>query len=366
MPLGKPNVLIFISVLIVGFSIQAAMNSIFPLGDLAMWAKEIRYFIAQDPKQFDFNGAYGNPGTLVLELGTVLHTLFDISYRNAVTLSVSVLVALAVAACSVVCFFLQPDSLWWLATACTLLFNRLCISATPPTAVAIPLITLIVLAAWWLINQQALPAMKYFLGWGAAVGLACATRIEVSLLVSAPFSLLIARQHGRRTLLPMIAGALVVFFLSDPYLWLMPAKHLGDLVRRFTINYAQYPNMPIFVDEMVQTLWLAALSCGWCLARLMRRSLPRILPGTIIVALSAISLLMLIVVFSSNYKPSRYFIPVAVVWEVILLLLALEAAEVKVVSDGGSVATRTASYWMIALFAFVQLSYDAALYLYFH
>ncbi len=369
---GKRTVLIFVIVLIMGFGLQMAMNSAFELGDGDMWAREIRLFIARDPGQFDFDGAYANPGTPVLELGTLLHTLFGVSFNNAVTLSVSALVALAVAACSVVCFALQPESPWWLAAAGTLLLNRFCISTTPPSAVAMPLIVLIVLGAWWIMNQQTAPARKYFLGWGAVVGFACATRIEVSLLVAAPFSLLLVQRHGRRMLVPMVAAALAVFFLADPYLWTMPMQHLSDLVRRFTINYARYQNMSVYADDLVHTLLLAAPSCVWCLILLAQKRLPRILPGKIITVLTGISMLMFIVVFSSNHKPVRYFFPVMAVWEVILPLLALEAVAVRAASESGPPgyregSTRTIAYYLLpALFVLVQLSYAISLYIYLH
>ncbi len=353
MPIEKHKLLTFICVFIVGFAVQQAMRFLFNTYDATMWANELGLFIARDPKQFDFNGAYGNPGTPVLELGTLFHALFGVTYYNAVLLSVSMLIALAVAACSIVCLVLKPDSLWWLVTTCTLLLNRMYLAATPPTAIVMPLIALIILMSWWYINQQKVLGTSYFVGWGAVTGIACACRYEIALLVSVPFSLLIAHRHGWKTMYPMIIGALFAFFVADPYLWTMPGRHLSDLVRRLTINYSQYPNIPLFADDFINVSWISLICAAWCLVLLRRRSLPRILPEASIILLLVISLALFIIVLFANWKSTRYLFPLAVVWEVILSLLVLEAVTNRTrVLGKGSLAI---SYSITAVFAVIQL-----------
>jgi hypothetical protein len=323
MPEKRKLLALFVCVLILGFAAQEVMRSMVPLYDHILWTDEVRYFVTHDDRQYDFNGAYGNPGTPMLELGSILNRL-GVSYENSVILSVNIFVAVAAAGCSVICFVLRPDSLWWLAAACTLLLNRSYPMATPPTMVAIPVITFIVLASCWFLNEREVPAPKFFLGWGAAVGFALATRYEIALFVGVPFSLLIAYRRGWKTLLPMIAGMIFAFILANPYMWYMPVRYLGDLVRRFTINYMDYPKTPLFTFFFVNTAWLAGLSMIWCVALLVKKRLPGVLPSPAIILLTAISLALPVIVSFSHNKAARYFFPLTVTWEVIFSLLVLE------------------------------------------
>jgi hypothetical protein len=177
---------IFWGVLFYGFLIQLVSRTVYGFGDKTMWARQIQYLLNRDPRQFDLYGAYGHPGTPLVELGSLFHIVFGFSYDNAVTLSMSILIAMAIAVCSVLCSLLYRRSLWWLATAFILLLSRLYILATPPTAIVMPYIVLIVLATWWLWLQQLPSSRKLFFLWGVVVGLATATRLDITLLVSAP------------------------------------------------------------------------------------------------------------------------------------------------------------------------------------
>ena len=255
---------IFLRVLLYGFIIQmAARAASVESVDQSMWAKQIQYLLTHDPRVFDFYAAYGHPGTTLVELGSLFHILFGFSYSTALTLGMSILIAVVTAACSVLCFLLYRQSLWWLATAFLLLLNRMYMNATPPTAVVMPFTVLIVLATWWLWEQQGRTSRWPYFLWGAVAGLAAATRLDASLLVSTPMFVLLWYRHGRRVVLPLLAGAGISFFMADPFLWFMPIRHVTDLVHKFTMHYVYYSPTKMEPSEFINAMWMSTVSFGW-------------------------------------------------------------------------------------------------------
>jgi hypothetical protein len=317
---------IFFGVLFYGFLIQLMSKTVYGFGDKNLWTNQIQYLLNHDPRQFGIYSAYGHPGTPLVELGSLFHIVLGFSYDNAATLALSFLIASATAACSVLCSLLYRRSLWWLATAFTLLLSRLYFIATPPTAVAMPLIVLIVFATWFLWEQQdGTPSWRIYVLWGAVVGLAVATRLDISFLVSAPMFMLLWHRHGRKVLLPMLAGAGISFYIMDPYLWFMPIRHLVDLVHKFTVHYAHYSS-PTKIEplELARALSLAAVSVGWSFVLLYRRRLAQIIPVPILVVLIGASILAIMVILSSKIQLVRYLSPLIIAWEVLLPLFAQE------------------------------------------
>jgi hypothetical protein len=320
---------IFFGVLFFGFVIQLVPRTLFYFGDKSIWADQLRYFLNNDPRMFDFYLAYGHPGTVLLELGIVFHVLLGVSYATAMTLGESILIAAATAACSVLCFLLYRRSLWWLAAACTLLLNRMYMHATEPTAVVMPLVVLIVLATWWLWERQERISKWHCFLLGTVMGLAAASRLDAGVLVSLPMFLLMWHRHGRRIVLPLFAGAGISFFMADPFLWFMPIQHITDLVRKFTLHYTRsYPSrvQPFTMDTIsfVDAMWLSAVSFAWSLILFRRQRLARILPIPVMIVFFIISAIAMVVVFSSKFQVARYLYPLMMVWEVFLPLFILE------------------------------------------
>lgn len=333
---AKQEGYILFGVALLGFIIQMALRSAdIYSADAPMWSDQIRYFLTDDPRVFDFDKAYGHPGTTIVLIGSLLHSLFNVSYRTALDLGMSLLIAGTAAACSYLCIVLRRNSLWWLATAILLLLNRLFIHATPPTAVAMPFLVLILLFAWRLWQQEG-PSRSQYVLWGAAAGLAAATRLDAALLVSAPLLLLLGRRHGSRAVLPIMAGALASFYIADPFLWSMPVRHITDLAYKFTMHYTNYSSH-VGIDSyfLLNASWLSIASFSWAILLLRQKRQEQIIPSPIVIIFSCISILSFLIVLSSRYQAARYLFPMFAAWEVLLPLFALEALSLHY-KKGGS------------------------------
>jgi hypothetical protein len=328
---------IFFGVFAYSFLILWAIRAHMDFLDKTMWVRQIEYFVVGDPRMFDFFAAYGHPGTTIVALGSFFHVGLDASYDNSLALSMGLLVSVTTAACASLCFLLRPQLHWWVAAAFILCFGRLGFYSTPPTAVVIPFLTLIVLAAWFLYDAQERRLPRMFVLWGGAIGFSSATRIDASLLVSGPLVLLLWHRHGRRVLLPTAAGILVSFVAGDPFLWFMPVQHLKDLLHKFTFHYASSFTGSIMLCDLAHAIPFAVLSIALLLVLTCWRRRPFAVPPAIIFTFLGITVLALVLVSRSSFKAIRYLYPLIVVWEVFLPLFLLDICSCR---DGSQATHR--------------------------
>lgn len=321
----KPARNIFCGVFIFSFVTQVALRSYYTYLDTSMWADQIKYFLSNDPRVFDYYAAYGHPGTTLVELGCLLNRVFGFSYNNAIIISISTIVAMATAACSAVCFSLHQWSYWWLTTAVILTFNRLSLYSTPPTEAVMPFIVLIVLFTWWVIEKGHIKSGRRFFMLGCIAGLSAATRLDVTLLVCMPMTALIWHKYGHKAILYTSFGVGVSFFLANPFLWFMPVQHLNDLVHKFTLHHNQFNrHEAIRMISFVHASPLAVVSIVWSCILLFQRRIALIIPARIIVVYFCISVFGLIVILSSSFQAIRYLYPLIIVWEILLPLFVFE------------------------------------------
>lgn len=323
MPKSSQVNVIFRNVFIVAFVLQAVKMTIF-LPDGEMWANQIRFFLTGNPSMFDFRAAYGHPGTTFLSLGCLMH-FSGLSYYAAITLSVAFLVAAATAGCSALCFLLQPRSLWWFTTAFILTASRFYMLATPPTAVIMPLLVLLVLSLCWCWDHTV--SGWFYVLFGIGLGLSAATRLDMSLFTGIPLLILLYYRKGKSMVAPVLSGAVISFFIADPFLWFMPVQHIFDLLSKFTMHYADYEvarQVPWF--EWVQGVPLAIIAIAWFLVLHIRRRLDCIVPAPVLFVFLGISLLAVLLLISSRFQSIRYLYPLIVVWEIFLPLFALQGS----------------------------------------
>ena len=347
---------IFIGVLLYGF-VYHWINFPNYWYDQSVWENQIQYFMNHDPRGIDFYGAYGHPGTTLVGLGSLFHILFGASYHNALRASMSLLIAVSTAACTVICYLLYQRSLWWITTAFILTSTRLYTTATPPTATVMPFIALIVIAAWWLGEQQALASRWFYFTWGVIVGLSAATRLDATLMVSAPMFILAWYRSGHRVVLPVFAGTAISFFIADPYLWFMPVQHVTDLANKFTLHHG--PNMRPMAIHLYEAFHvpLAVISIIWSLVIVAFRGRTRIIPPQIIVVFLGTSLIAAFIVFSSTFQAIRYFFPFIIVWEIFLPLFALETfAPSGNFTPAGSLLKDNVGSWIIIGFVILYVA----------
>lgn len=316
---------IFLGVLLYAFAVQVVIRSTSLVIDKNLWASQIEYFLNRDPRAFDMLGAYGHPGTTLLELGSLFHLVLGTSYGDSLILGVSLLIAAGIAACATLCFLLYPRSLWWITTAFTMTFTRFFIDATPPTAVIMPFIALVVMGALWLWEQSQKSWWLYGL-WGCVIGFSAATRLDMTALVGLPMIVLLLYRHGRCIIMPVTAGITVSFFIADPFLWFMPVQHILDLIRKFTFHHDNFSH-PTEVKgrEVFQMIVIGVICIIWWFALVgLRRKQVLPIPMQIIAVFLGISLLAGAIILSSTFQALRYFYPLVIVWEIFLPLFVLE------------------------------------------
>ncbi len=295
------------------------------LPDGEMWANQVQYFLNKSPALYDYTRAYGHPGGTFIVLGCLFHMLFGLSFSTSLTLSVSLLIALATAACAALCFLLQPQTLWWFTTGFILTISRLYNTATPPTAAAMPLLSLIVLASCWILTQKKTEIRRLCFLWGALLGVSCSTRLDISLFVGIPLLFLLWRWSGTHGIAPVMVGVVASFFLSDPFMWFMPAQHVLDLVHKFTLHYSNFPQrMTLRWYEWTNGVSLAVIAMVWFLVLLYRRRLGVGIPTQVMLVFLGISVFAGLLLTSSKYQAIRYLYPLIIVWEVLLPLYALQ------------------------------------------
>jgi hypothetical protein len=364
-PQLKQEKYIFIGLLFFGFIIQFFLRVNYFYLDKTIWADQIQYFLNRDPRAFNMYLAYGHPGTTLVELGSLFHIIFGITYVNALTLSMSILISGTVAACAVLCFRIHHGSLWWVATSFTLLLGRTFIIDPPTTSVVIPFIVLIILMTWYLSEKHVRTSrhINFFL-WGAITGLSAATRLDVTLLVGIPMFVLLWHRHGSRVVPPLIAGFGISFFAADPFLWFMPIRHLTDLTLKFIKHYAEVPPASIVplskivLSNLIRALSLVIVSFVFSLILLWKKKLTRIIPVPIYIVIVSTTLLGLAIILTSKYQGERYLSPLIIVWDILLPLFALEtfAPTDRLVSEDRCLQSSAKSSLIIGLFLFIQLS----------
>jgi hypothetical protein len=218
---------------------------------------------------------------------------------------------------------LQPQTLWWFTTGFILTMSRFYNSATPPTIVVMPILTLIVLLLCWLMKQKIDGSIsKYFL-WGTVLGISAATRLDISLFIGIPLIFLILRWSGIRAILPVLAGVTISFFITDPFMWFMPIQHVMDLLYKFTLHYSDFHQTRMIPwYEWANGVPLAVISIVWFLALLIRRRLGNVVPTQVLIVVLGLSLLASLILATSKFQSIRYLFPILVIWEIFLPMFA--------------------------------------------
>ena len=355
---------ILVGVFLYSFLFLLILRSIEGFIDEGDWTNQIRYLLDRDPRMINLFGAYGQPGSTILELGSLLRILLGVSYAQAFHFSTIILNSGAIAACAAMSFLLFHHPLAWITTVFILLPDRQYFHATPPTTIVMPLIVLMVLFTWWLLKHRAPQPIQRFVLLGGLIGISAATRLDASILAGSMIIAILWYRFGYLTVLSVIAGAAFSFFLANPYLWFSPIQHLADLVRKFTIHYSG-KIMPTEVDhaELIRAIAPATLCFIWTSILLIRHRLSSFMPVPIMIGLSGASLLALTIILSSSIQNVRYLAPFLVTWEVILFVLILESLA-PLVRRGQTMATsydRSISMPLVGVFILLHILFNLVL-----
>jgi len=314
---------IALSVFAATFAVQS-VKFLFFIADGEIWGHQLLNLVGWKPGLLDFDGAYGHPGTTLLEVAALFHFLGLPDYPS-LALGTALWTAALTAACSALCFLLKPRSWWWLASAFLLTFSRFYIDATPPVAVVMPGVTLMVLLSCWLWLQEKAVARSFAALFGVLIGILAATRLDVSLFVGGPLFVLFCYRTGPGAVLPGLAGGVAAFFAGNPFLWFMPVQHLKDLYWKFSYHYAHYHgSVRLSALEWAYVMPLALLGMLWFLFQLRAPRKEGALPRPVLIGYLALTLLAVSLLISSRFQAVRYLYPFVTVWEVLLARFILE------------------------------------------
>ena len=318
--------LLFLGTFAVALIIQSLIWRNFEYVDKQIWTDEARFVQTVNPEAFNKLVGYGHPGGPVIEATIAAHMLFGVSYEIALSGSLAVVNALIIAACALMCYMLRPNTIWWFIIAGTLSVNRLYPNSTPPSGVIAPLIVLLVLLALWLYEKAGQAKTSNILIFGAIIGLAGATRSDITPAMTLPLLLILYPRLGLKNIGLIILSAIISFWLTDPFMWIMsPFQHVWDLITEVTYHYKDYPATHISPLAVLLVSPMAFISMIIAIISItQKKKLPPAIPTPFLVTLLITTIIITAVLLTARSQAPRYFFPLAFIWETLLPLFILQ------------------------------------------
>lgn len=328
---------IFIGVLVAGFFIQSLVWTVTRPVDQAWWVRQIKNFsqiVPGKPNQPDTATIY--PGTTIIGVAKVAQALGVDSEIFSLQLSISFWTALAAAISAAACRALGR-SWWWLAVAGILLLNHIYILATPATTVVTGLLTAAFLLIWNVHQPGKSASQKLILASALTIGLAGATRADITAILMLPLLIFQYRSIGIRKTITILVLAAVVFIAADPFFWESPMGQIRDLVIKTQDFY--FPSATsgnaITSTQIIEHGFLAFLGLGIGLVILIARRAQTMhvryawLWATIGMTACALGILL-----TSESQALRYYAPLIVIWETLLAYFMARGLEQKLPRAG--------------------------------
>ncbi len=289
--------------------------------DYALWADHVQCIVADDPCEFDIGRGYGYPATPMLAPMLVMYTAFDVPPTSSIVVVMSLLISLLGACITLLCYLLRPATLWWMGTLALLAVNRMYVHSNPPTILVVLFICILILLTQYIYERR---SERYaYIVWGIGAGLAAATRVDMSVLAIVMLLLALVPRLSWRRLGTMILIGIGTFILTNPYMWTMPVSHLFDLVHKVTFHYYDKMSSLFTIRDLI---FMSPLGVGAFLASsamVIRRSMPAVIPRTLLLLVMVWTVVMCSVVFSSHYQAKWYFYPMIIPWEILGVLFLI-------------------------------------------
>lgn len=281
-----------------------------------MWADQTQYVLEGNSGQFNFDNAYGHPGTTIV-LGTAsLRWLLKLPFLDALylfmTLSSVVLIVVAFG----LSYKLWRNKYWAVVVGFILVGQKAYEYATPPSIIGSLLAVNLALVTLLIIGGKS----KFNLIWGLLAGLLVATRFDVGVVIAGAFLFGAFLKVGWNATLKMTVVLLLIFILANNFMWKMPIQHLRDLVYKIAYHYSEYP-------AVTKVAWLdlanfyfpaiASVALGIVFIML-RKKYSSPLPFYFILTLLGITFGLGFVFLTARYQSIRYFLPLNLIWQVLL------------------------------------------------
>lgn len=290
--------------------------------DGQMWADQAMYVQTNDPRQFNFRTAYGHPGATVIDGVILIHTLSGLPYSISITIFLTFIDALLIAAICTLCFKLKSKTWWWLGALIMFSSNVLFISATPPSAVVSLLIVLLGLISLYIYQQDKNQSGIVDTIWAVVAGLAIATRADIGSITALAFLIFLKLKLSWEKILTLGLGTGVTFAIVDSYMWYMPVQHLKDLIYKMTFHYADYTATHLALPELVQISDIALISILLAIGFvLLKKRVKFPLPTAFAVTCGILTAICTTIFLTARSQAPRYFMPLIFIWELMLPLL---------------------------------------------
>ncbi len=297
--------------------------------DSGMWGNEALYVLNNDTsEEFNFLGAYGHPGGTVIEGAIAIHAISKLPYDKSVLLFVTLFDSLAIAAACALAYSLRRNNPWWIAVLAVLSLNWLYEYATPPSATAAVLVSLLCLITLYIYEHKEHIELFYLGLWGLISGITVATRADIGIFSSLLFMILILPIIKLKRAALLIGEAILAFIIFDPFMWFMPVQHIKDLIHKAVFHYAYFSEPPLNWVTVMTFSFITLISIFLALTLVLLRKkikppltsrppLPPIFVGMLLCMTSALYVIFL----TSHYQAIRYFMPITFIWEMFLPLL---------------------------------------------
>jgi len=296
------------------------------LYDSKRWGNQAFYVQTGNPEQFNWEAAYGHPGGTLIQGTSIVQYVTKRSYEDSLVLFLSLANALTIVGICIVTYLLRHRFSWSLVTFLLLTLNPLYLITTPPSALASLLTVLLGSVTLLLYERKDRVSMTQAIVWGGVAGLLCVTRIDIGVLASAVFGILLFERFWFRQSVYAFIAALGAFIVMNPFMWFMPLQHVYDLTVKVYQHIALISLEHPTLLELVDAGSIAALGVVVGVCVLVRRTvLPEQLPKGFLYALLVITGVVGFLYAIAENQAIRYLQPVIYLWEwaVPLMLLVL-------------------------------------------
>lgn len=314
---------IFLLAWLISLIIQGIYWNHFDVLDGHYWIEATKALMTLSYTMFD-TFTYGYPGAPPMMLAIGVHWLFGVPMIDAFYGSLALIISVTTATAAWLCARLRPHLLWWLGTTVALATTSLYRRATPPSAVAMPFIIVIILLSLYIYERRVGTARWPFILLGVAIGVSAAARLDITMYVAVLQALFLTPLIGGRTFLFVLLVAFLFFCVTNPYMWIFPLHHVLAFIRKFFYHYAGTTDKapPLIFFVKISPFSFIGLLYGTILAGWRRTG--EIVPRIFIINLLFLTMVLVAILSFATYRPLWYYSPLLLIGEVVFLLLMLE------------------------------------------
>lgn len=215
--------------------------------DSAYWIEKIDLF-GQEMRNFHliYNASVDppHPGTLILIFALIFRSIGFLSSSSLIISEVLLNTTLITSIC-LLSFFLFPNKLWWISIGGFFVFNNFAYYSNPIDIIVSELIVITFLCTLWHIREKARTPFLISAIMGASLGLAAASRIHITIVISLLLFSCLLFVISKKRLLFIISEAVIFGWLFIPYLW----KHPIIFFSSFSSTASLYDSSTLYLSH---------------------------------------------------------------------------------------------------------------------